>query len=278
MSNEKLIRMARDWQAIATREAAEFLGTPEGAARLVEAKRYGLLADALAQQPQGSGEPVALTPATMRIGGRYNWKQQPERLVYLGQKWPWHRFALVESPDMCWCECLDEDLSSFEEPAPPSAQQATGSGQVLTETGPRECLTAAHIALSTCDGEGRVNAANVSAAHAQIEHAIGLLAAATQAQPEADREALADVTRQTLAELCEAREWHPKYRAKYLAVLAGIDTLAAPTTGKREPLTDPEIDEAWGVLIVSPRRAPMSLFKHGVRFAEKHHGITGEQR
>lgn len=54
MSNEKLIRMARDWQAIATREAAEFLGTPEGAARLVEAKRYGLLADALAQQPQGN--------------------------------------------------------------------------------------------------------------------------------------------------------------------------------------------------------------------------------
>jgi hypothetical protein len=57
MTTEKLIRMARDWQAIATREAAEFLGTPEGAARLVEAKRYGLLADALATQRQA--EPVA---------------------------------------------------------------------------------------------------------------------------------------------------------------------------------------------------------------------------
>jgi hypothetical protein len=56
MTTEKLIRMARDWQAIATREAAEFLGTPEGAARLVEAKRYGLLADALATQRQA--EPV----------------------------------------------------------------------------------------------------------------------------------------------------------------------------------------------------------------------------
>jgi hypothetical protein len=53
--------------------------------------------------------------------------------------------------------------------------------------------------------------------------------------------------------------------------------LTAPTTGKREPLSDPEIDEGWQALIVSPRRAPMSLFKHGVRFAEKRHGITGEQ-
>lgn len=35
----------RDWQAQAQREASELLGTPEGAAKLVEAKRYGSLAD-----------------------------------------------------------------------------------------------------------------------------------------------------------------------------------------------------------------------------------------
>lgn len=35
----------RDWQAQAQREAQELLGTPEGAAKLVEAKRYGVLAD-----------------------------------------------------------------------------------------------------------------------------------------------------------------------------------------------------------------------------------------
>ena len=35
----------RDWQAMAQREASELLGTPEGAAKLAEAKRYGLLAD-----------------------------------------------------------------------------------------------------------------------------------------------------------------------------------------------------------------------------------------
>jgi hypothetical protein len=37
----------RDWQAQAQREANELLGTPEGAAKLVEAKRYGMLADEL---------------------------------------------------------------------------------------------------------------------------------------------------------------------------------------------------------------------------------------
>jgi hypothetical protein len=35
----------RDWQQIALREASELLGTPEGAAKLVEANRYGALAD-----------------------------------------------------------------------------------------------------------------------------------------------------------------------------------------------------------------------------------------
>ena len=35
----------RDWQAMAQREASELLGTPEGAAKLAEAKRYGALAD-----------------------------------------------------------------------------------------------------------------------------------------------------------------------------------------------------------------------------------------
>lgn len=35
----------RDWQAQAQREAQELIGTPECAAKLVEAKRYGMLAD-----------------------------------------------------------------------------------------------------------------------------------------------------------------------------------------------------------------------------------------
>lgn len=55
----------------------------------------------------------------MIIGSFYNWKNQPERLVYLGKNWSgngyWHQFALVEKPGKVWCEVLDEDLRSFEQ-------------------------------------------------------------------------------------------------------------------------------------------------------------------
>ena len=55
----------------------------------------------------------------MQVGGKYNWKGQPERLVYLGHKWIgngyWHQFAKVESPGVVWCEVLDDQLDSFEE-------------------------------------------------------------------------------------------------------------------------------------------------------------------
>ena len=40
----------------------------------------------------------------MRVGGKYNWKGQPERLIYLGmqQFWDdgrWYQFALVDEPN-----------------------------------------------------------------------------------------------------------------------------------------------------------------------------------
>ena len=60
----------------------------------------------------------ALTPA---IGGLYNWKGQPERLVYMGaRRYPgdqrtWHQFAKVETPEVCWSEVLTADLASFED-------------------------------------------------------------------------------------------------------------------------------------------------------------------
>lgn len=54
----------------------------------------------------------------MIIGGKYNWKQQLERLVYLGRNWSgngyWHQFALVESPTEVWCEVTDADLNMLE--------------------------------------------------------------------------------------------------------------------------------------------------------------------
>ena len=49
------------------------------------------------------------------IGKFYNWKNQPERLVYLGRAGAWHQFALVEKPDVVWCEVLSEDLRMLEE-------------------------------------------------------------------------------------------------------------------------------------------------------------------
>lgn len=57
------------------------------------------------------------------VGTRYNWKGQPERLIYVGLKhYPgngaWHQFAKVEEPDVCWCEVRESDLPSFEESTP----------------------------------------------------------------------------------------------------------------------------------------------------------------
>lgn len=55
----------------------------------------------------------------MIIGKKYNWQNQPERLVYLGKNWSgngyWHQFALVSDQDNVWCECLDADLNGIEE-------------------------------------------------------------------------------------------------------------------------------------------------------------------
>lgn len=57
----------------------------------------------------------------MKVGRKYNWKNQPERLVYLGLCEPrngrWHQFAKVETPTEVWCEILDSDLHNIEETA-----------------------------------------------------------------------------------------------------------------------------------------------------------------
>ena len=52
-------------------------------------------------------------------GAKYNWKNQPERLIYVGYNWSgngkWHQFEKVDSPGVVWCELLDSDLSMMEE-------------------------------------------------------------------------------------------------------------------------------------------------------------------
>jgi hypothetical protein len=54
----------------------------------------------------------------MKFGDKYNWKGQPERLVYLGRKGMWHQFARVETPHRVWCEVQEIDLHMLE-PTPP---------------------------------------------------------------------------------------------------------------------------------------------------------------
>lgn len=56
----------------------------------------------------------------LMIGGKYNWKNQPERLVYMGRAmYPgngfWHQFAKVDAPEKVWCEVREADLQMFEE-------------------------------------------------------------------------------------------------------------------------------------------------------------------
>lgn len=58
----------------------------------------------------------------MKIGGKYNWIGQSERLVYLGDNLSgngfWHQFALVDSPTVVWCEVKGDQLKCFEETKP----------------------------------------------------------------------------------------------------------------------------------------------------------------
>lgn len=54
-------------------------------------------------------------------GGRYRWKNQPERLIYLGRarypgdSRPWYQFAKVEQPDVVWSEVMEYELRFLKE-------------------------------------------------------------------------------------------------------------------------------------------------------------------
>jgi len=63
-----------------------------------------------------SAMPV-LTPATMKCGGRYNWRNQPDRLIYLRKFGIWHQFKKIGDTREVWCEVLDDDLRMLEETA-----------------------------------------------------------------------------------------------------------------------------------------------------------------
>jgi hypothetical protein len=58
---------------------------------------------------------------TLKVGGRYNWQHQEERLAFMGtQTYPgdrrtWYQFEKVDEPGVVWCEVLESDLPLFEE-------------------------------------------------------------------------------------------------------------------------------------------------------------------
>ena len=74
-------------------------------------------------------ERAILTPAAMVRGGRYNWRGQPERLIYLGKYRGWHQFKNIGDPREVWCEVLDEDLRMLEEMTVP-CEFAHGCGHM----------------------------------------------------------------------------------------------------------------------------------------------------
>ena len=61
---------------------------------------------------------------TLKIGGRYNWRGQAERLIYVGKNWSgngyWHQFEKIDNPGEVWCEVLESDLDMLVETAPPT--------------------------------------------------------------------------------------------------------------------------------------------------------------
>ena len=84
-----------------------------------------------------------LTAQALKIGGRYNWKNQPERLVYIGMCEPrngrWHQFEKVDEPGVVWCEVIGADLHMLEETPITSVAEFCAEGKRLG-------LTAADLA------------------------------------------------------------------------------------------------------------------------------------
>lgn len=56
-----------------------------------------------------------LTSETIKRCGRYNFKGQPERLIYLRKVDGWHQFKRIDCTREVWCELTDAGLHMLEE-------------------------------------------------------------------------------------------------------------------------------------------------------------------
>lgn len=218
---------------------------------------------ALAQQPQGSGEPVA-TLRRRCFDGLQTYALNPN-------------FRPDES--MVWESLPVGDYPLYT--TPPSAQQATGSGQVLTDEKVRRALEEVQgmwdVLDRFCKDGEKVTSYQMrhwSAALSTIE----ALAADTQAQPESREQRLATAMKrfdehgplpgmisafeQQFGQTWTDREWRQEASIWSAAWRAA---LAAPTTGKREPVMREGCNYLCNAGSVCNKCGHV-------------HGITGEQR
>jgi hypothetical protein len=69
------------------------------------------------------------------VGGRYNWKGQPERLTYMGTNRDgsglWHQFAKFDAPGEVWCEVRPTELHNFEATPPMTTQPPAGDAELI---------------------------------------------------------------------------------------------------------------------------------------------------
>lgn len=64
-----------------------------------------------------------MTPETMKRGGKYHWKNQPEQVIYLQKLNGWHQFKKIGDPRDVWCEVRDQDLHRIEETVEPPIEK-----------------------------------------------------------------------------------------------------------------------------------------------------------
>lgn len=67
----------------------------------------------------------------MKIGDKYNWIGQSERLIYVGKEGSWYQFKKIGDPREVWCEVLGSDLDEMEETKQPVDQVVTQSAEAL---------------------------------------------------------------------------------------------------------------------------------------------------
>ena len=84
---------------------------PEGECSIVGSNADRAIIDEVLETMENQ----AVTPQNLVIGGKYNWVNQPDRLIYIGVKSGWYQFKKIGDARPVWCEVPADNLSSFEQ-------------------------------------------------------------------------------------------------------------------------------------------------------------------